>query len=251
MPGDPERVLYTGLTRRTHNSGVPRIGAFVILLSVAVAAAAHARPAPAAGGDLLRTLFGAKMVRAEVIVQEGEGVRVLRVDRGRVRALGNRELRLLERDGTLLTIPVAPAASITSHGAQATFEMLKRGMNVTTVRDAERPAQYVVQPAQAWPKTLARMLFGQQLVRAEVILLDGTLRDVRLDHGQIVAVRRRVVRLRESDGRVVALPVAANARITLDGQRAPWSWLRPGMSATVVRDGEGAAWVVEASAAGR
>lgn len=233
---------------------MPRIGALGVVVAFAVVAAAPARPANAAqtaGGGLLRTLFGPTMVRAEVIVEEGEGVRDLRVDRGRVRALGNREVRLLERDGTLLTIPVAATASITSRGAQASFETLRLGMHVTTVRAAEEPAHYVVQPAQWWPKSLAQVLFGDRLIRAEVILLDGAVRDMRLDHGQIVAVRRRVIRLHEADGRIVALPVAAGARITLDGRRAPWAWLRPGMTATLVRSGNGAATIVEASAAGR
>ena len=222
----------------------------VVLFAVVVAGGAPARPATTAGGGLLRALFGPAMVRAEVIVQEGTGVRDLRVDRGRVRTLGNRELRLVERDGTIVTIPVAPTASISSSGVQATFETLRRGMNVTTVRDGEQPALFVFQPAQAWPKSVVQMLFGDRVIRAEVILLDGALRDMRLDHGQIVAVRRRLIRLLERDGRIVALPVAAGARITLDGRRVPWVSLRPGMSATVVRSADGAASVVEASAAG-
>jgi hypothetical protein len=256
MPAPPWRegncrtVLYTGLTREEHNSCVPRTGGLIVLLAAVAAAAVHAQPGSAAPGSLLQSLFGESMVRAEVIVQEGSGVRDLRVDRGRVRTLSERQVRLLERDGTLVNVPIAANASITTKGAQATFAALRPGMHVTTVREHEQPAQFVVNPAQALPKALTQLLFGPSMIRAEVIIRDGSERDVRVDHGQIVALRARVVRLRESDGRLVSLPVAASATITLDGRKAPWKWLRAGMSATVLRDGDGPASVLEASAAG-
>jgi hypothetical protein len=241
------------VTRDEHNAGVPRTGGLLVLLAGLLLAAAQPRPTAAAvaPGALLRSLFGGTLVRAEVIVREGEGVRDLRVDRGRVRAVGMREVSLVERDGTVVSIPVAVNASVTMRGAPSPFETIKRGMQITTVRDRDQPAQYVVQPAQAWSKDLVRLLFGVQMIRAEVIVLNGTVRDVRIDHGEIVAVRRRVVRLREHDGRLVAVQVATGATITLDGRRAPWAWLRTGMTATVLRVGDGAASIVQASAAGR
>jgi hypothetical protein len=228
---------------------VPRIGLVAVLLA-ALVVAIDVQPTRAAQTPLLKTLFGASMVRAEVIVQEGESVRDLRVDRGRIRTLGTNQLRLVERDGTVVAIPIAATTTVSTGGATSTYASLRRGMNVTTVRDDSKPALHVVQPAQALPKAVDALLFGSQMVRAEVVLLQGAERDVRVDHGQIVALRPRVVRLRELDGRVVALPVARNAAITLDGRKAPWAWLRTGMSATVLRDGDGDASIVQASAAG-
>jgi hypothetical protein len=245
-----ERVLYTRLTRDEHNSSVPRIGALAVLAATLSLTGAAAQAAHAAQTPLLRTLFGSTLVRAEVIVQEGEGVRDLRVDRGRIRALNPKQLRLAERDGTVVAIPVATTTSVTFGGAGSTYTALRRGMNVTTVRDDGQPALHVAQPAQVLSKAADALLFGSQMIRAEVILHAGAERDVRVDHGQIVALRPRVVRLKELDGRLVALPVARNAAITLDGRKAPWAWLRVGMSATVLRDGDGEASIVQASAAG-
>jgi hypothetical protein len=239
------------VTRDEHNAGVPRTGGLLVLLAGLLFAAAAPRPTAAAPGSILRSLFGGTLVRAEVIVREGDDVRDLRVDRGRVRTVGAREMSLVERDGTVVSIPIAANTAVTMRGAPTPFESLRRGMQVTTVRDRDQPAQYVVQPAQSWPKDLVRLLFGEQMVRAEVIVLDGSVRDVRVDHGQIVAVRRRVVRLREHDGRLVAVHVAASAAITLDGRKAPWAWLRTGMTATVLRVGDGPASIVQASAGGR
>lgn len=230
---------------------MPRIGGLVVLLASVLAAAALAPPAGAAPGPLLRALFGPTLVRAELIVQEGTGVRELRVDRGRVRVLADRQLRLLERDGTSVTVPVAADASITMRSARAPFSVLRTGMNVTTVRDRDQPAAYVVQPAQAWPRELARLLFGRLVIRAEVVIKDGSLRDIRVDHGQIVALRQRVIRIREADGRLVSFSVSTSATIRLDGRKAAWAWLRAGMTATVMREGDdGPASLVEASASG-
>lgn len=221
------------------------------MLASLVAAGALPRTTLAADSSLLRSLFGASLVRAEVIVQEGDAVRDLRIDRGRIRSIGMRQLRLLERDGTALTVPVSSSAAITTMGARSTFGELRAGMNVTTVRDSEEPAHYVVQPAQMLPKELESLLFGDLMVRAEVVLRNGVLRDGRVDRGQIVAVRPRVVRIKERDGRIVAFKVATGARLTLDGRKAPWAWLRVGMTVTALRYGDAPATVVEASAAGR
>jgi hypothetical protein len=245
-----ERVLYTRLTRGEHNSSVQRIVVLAVLVAALMIAGAEPQPTGAAQTPLLRSLFGSTLVRAEVIVQEGDGVRDLRVDRGRIRALSPKQLRLTERDGTVVAIPVATTTSVTFAGAVSSYASLRRGMNVTAVRDDGQPALHVVQPAQSLPKTVDALLFASQMIRAEVILHAGAERDVRVDHGQIVALRPRVVRLKELDGRLVALPVARNAAITLDGRKAPWSWLRTGMSATILRDGEGDASIVQASAAG-
>ena len=225
------------------------MGLLAVLLA-ALVVTIDAQPTRAVQAPLLKSLFGGSFVRAEVIVQEGESVRDLRVDRGKIRALAPNQLRLVERDDTVVSIPIATTTSVSSGGMTTTFASLKRGMNVTTVRDDSKPALYVVQPANALPKTVDALLFGSEMIRAEVVVLQGAERDIRIDHGQIVALRPRVVRIREADGRVVAFPIARNAAITLDGRKAPWAWLRTGMSATVLREGDGEASILQASAAG-
>jgi hypothetical protein len=216
-------------------------------LAVLPAAGAGAQPARTFQGSLMRTLFGPAMVRAEVIVQEGELLRDLRVDRGRIRWIGPRQLRLLERDGTIVAIPLDAATSAWTRGARTPLAALRRGAYVTTLRTADQAALHVVQPAQALPRVLADLLFGSSVVRAEVIVLDGTLRDFRVDHGEIVALAPRQLRLREQDGQVVTVGVAAGAAIRLDGRRSRWARLRLGMRATVLREGAGDATLVHAT----
>jgi hypothetical protein len=59
--------------------------------------------------------------------------------------------------------------------------------------------------------------------------------------------RRGRLRIFESDGRVVNVQVAPDARIEVNGRPAPFAALRRGMRATVVRDGERAAEIVLAT----
>ena len=85
-----------------------------------------AQPALALPQGLEDFLFGPKLVRAEVILQDAGGVYDYRIDRGRIRTVGADSIALLERDGTVVTIPVAPTAEILfknrrvlDHGAPA------------------------------------------------------------------------------------------------------------------------------------
>jgi hypothetical protein len=230
-------------------SRAPGLVALAVLLALLPAAGAGAAPERTLQGSLMRVLFGPRMVRAEVIVMEGEAVRDLRVDRGRIRWVGPRQLRLLERDATIVAIPLDEATSVWTRGVRAPLAALRRGANVTTVRSADQAALHVVQPAQALPKALTDVLFGPQVIRAEVIVLDGTLRDFRVDHGEIVALGPRMLRLRELDGQVVTVGIAGRASIRLDGRRTRWARLRTGMRATVLREGAGEASLVDATAA--
>jgi hypothetical protein len=191
------------------------------------------------------------MIRAEVVVQDAAGRRDHRIDRGRILRVAPRQgtIRLFERDGTVLTIEVAPTATIEVRGLPASLYALRRGMRVTVVRTGDRPAELV---RQGWavPAALRNAFFGPALVRAEVVLLDaGGLRDYRIDRGrlQTVAPRAGTIRLLERDGTLVVVSVAPSAQVTLDGQRVPLAALRRGMRATVVRDGDRAAELVEAT----
>jgi hypothetical protein len=195
--------------------------------------------------------FGPSMIRAEVLVQDSVGLRDYRIDRGRIQRVAPRrsEIRVWERDGTVLTIPVAPGARVEVRGQPATLSTLRRGMRVTIVRNGDSPAELV---RQGWglPPALRSAFFGAGMVRAEVVLLDGLgLHDYRIDRGRVQAVAPRAgtVRLLERDGTLVVIRVAPSARVTLNGQRATLSGIRRGMNATLVRDGDRPAELVEAT----
>lgn len=89
--------------------------------------------------------FGPKLVRMEVVVKDGGAVRVYRVDRGRVKGIrpALSGITLLERDGTVAVVPVAPDADVTLGGRTVTLASLRRGMTVTTVREGDAPAELV------------------------------------------------------------------------------------------------------------
>ena len=102
-----------------------------------------AQPALALPQGLEDFLFGPKLVRAEVILQDAGGVYDYRVDRGRIRNVTGDAIALLERDGTLVTIPVAPTAEIMIKNRRVPITGLRRGMTATTVRLGDAPAHQV------------------------------------------------------------------------------------------------------------
>ena len=92
----------------------------------------------------------------------------------------------------------------------------------------------------ALPRAVGNYLLGPKLVRADVLVLDGTLREYRIDRGMI---RDRPVpgslTLRERDGTVVTLPVDPNATITHRNRTIGFERLRRGMNVMVIREGSG------------
>ena len=94
-------------------------------------------------GPLGNYLLGPKLVRAEVLVKDGGVLHDYRVDRGVIRAKANGTLTLLERDGSLVPLAVAPTAAITIGGRPASFSALRRGMVATVIRDGDAPATEV------------------------------------------------------------------------------------------------------------
>jgi hypothetical protein len=94
-------------------------------------------------GPLGNYLLGPKLVRAEVLVKDGGVLHDYRVDRGVIRAKANGTLTLLERDGSLVPLAVAPGAAITIGGRPASFSALRRGMVATVIRDGDAPATEV------------------------------------------------------------------------------------------------------------
>jgi hypothetical protein len=93
--------------------------------------------------DSLGYLFGPKMVRAEVVVKDGALLRAFRIDRGKVRANQGGTLTLLERDGTMVAVPVAPNADVRLGNRAVPLSALRRGMTATTVREGDGPATTV------------------------------------------------------------------------------------------------------------
>ena len=118
-------------------------------LGLAAAAAAIAVLALAQGGaaslaSLGNFFFGPKLVRAEVITSEGGVIHDYRVDRGRIRQVTSSSLTLVEKDGTVVPVPVAPTAVVTLAGRSVPLTRLKRGFTATTVRDGAASASTVI-----------------------------------------------------------------------------------------------------------
>jgi hypothetical protein len=103
------------------------------------------------------------------------------------------------------------------------------------------------QPGLALPSSLGAYFFGPKLVRAEVLVKDGSALHVyRVDRGVIRSKAGGTLVLRERDGTLVPIAVAPDAAITVRGQPASYSALRRGMAATVIRDGDAPATEVRA-----
>jgi hypothetical protein len=97
-----------------------------------------ALPRPALG-----RFFGPSMIRAEAVLKENGAVDLYRIDRGRIRAVGASSLTLRERDGLVVSIPVAAGARVALNGRAAGLLALRRGMEATVVREGDNPAQMV------------------------------------------------------------------------------------------------------------
>jgi hypothetical protein len=102
-----------------------------------------AAPASALTRGLEDLFFGPKLVRAEVILQDGAGVHLYRIDRGRIRNVTGDSLTLLERDGTVVPIAVSPTAEVLFRGRRVSLGALRRGMTATAVRQGDAAAHIV------------------------------------------------------------------------------------------------------------
>ena len=102
-----------------------------------------AQPGLAVPGSLGAYFFGPKLVRAEVLVKDGRGVTDYRIDRGKIRSAGAGSVSLLERDGSLVTIPVATTAVVTRGGRRVPLGALRKNQNATVIRVGDGPATEV------------------------------------------------------------------------------------------------------------
>src|SRR5204863_184447 len=62
-------------------------------------------------------LFGPKLVRAEIVVRDAQGLHDYRIDRGRVLRVRADAILLRERDGTTVSVPLAPRVRVRVDGA--------------------------------------------------------------------------------------------------------------------------------------
>src|SRR5687767_11280739 len=124
------------MTIRDHTKGMPKrrkaLWALVALLLVN-AVLLVTQPALALPRSLGDFFFGPQLIRAEVLLKEGNGVRLYRIDRGTIRDKSGGSLTLRERDGTVVTIPVSPTAAITVGGRPAGLGQLPRRLVPTRI----------------------------------------------------------------------------------------------------------------------
>ena len=106
-----------------------------------------------------------------------------------------------------------------------------------------------VQPGLALPRALGSYFFGPRLVRADVVVNDGAIREFRLDQGRLLRRDGSSLLLREAGGTVVTVPVAPGAAVLVNGQPATLSTLRRGMRVLTVREGGAPATEVRARSA--
>jgi hypothetical protein len=111
-----------------------------VVVLVALALVQTGAGGPASLGTFF---FGPKLVRAEVIMNEGGAIHDYRVDRGTIRSTAQGTLTLLERDGTLVAVPVAATADVRLGGVSVPYTRLRRGFVATTVRDGSAAASQV------------------------------------------------------------------------------------------------------------
>jgi len=104
----------------------------------------------------------------------------------------------------------------------------------------------IVQPGLALPRSLASYFFGPKLVRADVVVNDGGIRQYRLDRGRLLRIQDSSLLVREGDGTVVVVPVAGDATIRLNGRTVTLQNLRRGLRVLTIREGGAAASEVRA-----
>jgi hypothetical protein len=108
----------------------------------AAAVFAATRQAPKWSPSVVALMFGNRLVRAEIALQDSV-LHDYRVDHGRIKQVGVFTVLLGEPDGTEVTIDISPAARIRVNGKGANFVQLRKGMMATALRDGDKPADQV------------------------------------------------------------------------------------------------------------
>jgi riboflavin synthase alpha subunit len=102
----------------------------------------------------------------------------------------------------------------------------------------------------ALPRAVIGNLFGQHMIRAEVLDLgpDGSVQDLRVDRGVILTLSPASLTISELDGTSVSIDLSPSTSVT--GRIFALRQLRRGMRVTVIRPANGPASIVEVGAAG-
>jgi hypothetical protein len=102
------------------------------------------------------------------------------------------------------------------------------------------------------PRSLIGDLFGQRLIRAEVLVQTPTgTADYRVDRGVLVASTPTTITLRELNGELVTIDVAADARVEGGPRQGGLAQLlRKRMRVTVVRDANGPVSLIQVDTSG-
>jgi hypothetical protein len=98
------------------------------------------------GGGIIQSLFGARLVRADVITMDAGKAMDTRIDRGVVTAVTTTtapSVTLRERDGTSWTIPVSTTVTVRLGSQLGTLAQLRRGMRVMVSRPATGSADTI------------------------------------------------------------------------------------------------------------
>ncbi len=99
--------------------------------------------APAELKALARFFLGPTMVRAEIVVRRNRISHDYRIDRGRVKAVTRDSITLVERDALVVRILVSRQARIELNDRPVGLPAIRKGMEVTAVRDGDGPAETV------------------------------------------------------------------------------------------------------------
>jgi hypothetical protein len=103
------------------------------------------------------------------------------------------------------------------------------------------------------PRSLIGDLFGQRLIRAEVLVQTPTgTADYRVDRGVLVASTPTTITLRELNGELVTIDLAPDARVDGASGRlgALAQLMRKRMRVTVVRDANGPVSLIQVDGSG-
>ena len=113
-------------------------GGAMLLAQSGVTSALFSRGGPS--GDLGAYFFSPHMARAEVVMKLDGQVHDFRIDQGRVVAVRNGSVDLLERDGSRQTVPLASDARVQIDGVPVGGQQIRPGMRVITIRDGSGAA---------------------------------------------------------------------------------------------------------------
>jgi hypothetical protein len=85
--------------------------------------------------------FGARMIRAEVVVQTSTGSDDYLIDRGVIKGVTPAAITLKEKDGRMVTIDIGTSATVTGPGGRTRGTgVLRVGVRVLILRLANAPA---------------------------------------------------------------------------------------------------------------